>query len=77
VAESSDGFVRAPMPGTVLAIKVAVGQQVKAGEALGVLEAMKMEHTLTAPHDGEVTTIDVNVGDQIPLSAVLFKVVAQ
>jgi len=76
-AESSDGLVRAPMPGTVLAIKVAVGQQVKAGEALGVLEAMKMEHTLTAPHDGEVTTIDVSVGDQIPLSAVLFKVVAQ
>jgi acetyl-CoA/propionyl-CoA carboxylase biotin carboxyl carrier protein len=74
---NSDGMVRAPMPGTVLAIKVVPGQQVHAGEPLGVLEAMKMEHTLIAPYDGEVTAVDVSVGDQIPLSAVLFKVVAQ
>ena len=73
----SDGLVRAPMPGTVLAIKVSPGQQVQAGEPLGVLEAMKMEHTLTAPHDGEVESVEVSVGDQIPLSAVLFKVVAR
>jgi acetyl-CoA/propionyl-CoA carboxylase, biotin carboxylase, biotin carboxyl carrier protein len=73
----SDGLVRAPMPGTVLAIKVSPGQQVQAGEPLGVLEAMKMEHTLTAPHDGEVESVEVGVGDQIPLSAVLFKVVAR
>jgi acetyl/propionyl-CoA carboxylase alpha subunit len=77
VLENSDGNVRAPMPGTVLAIKVSPGQQVQAGEALGVLEAMKMEHTLTAPYDGEVATVEVSVGDQIPLSAVLFKVVAR
>lgn len=76
-AQVSDGLVRAPMPGTVLAIKVTPGQQVQAGEPLGVLEAMKMEHTLTAPHDGEVEAIEVSVGDQIPLSAVLFKVVAR
>ena len=76
-AKASDGLVRAPMPGTVLAVKVSAGQKVQAGEPLGVLEAMKMEHTLTAPHDGEVESVEVAVGDQIPLSAVLFKVVAR
>jgi acetyl/propionyl-CoA carboxylase alpha subunit len=69
-----DGSVRAPMPGTVLAVKVHEGQAVTAGEPLGVLEAMKMEHTLVSPSDGTVTSVDAKVGDQVPLGHVLFQV---
>ena len=72
----ADGSVRAPMPGTVLAVKAQAGQTVVAGEALGVLEAMKMEHTLTAPHDGLVTEVGAAVGDQVPLGHLLFEVEA-
>ena len=72
----ADGSVRAPMPGTVLAVKVHEGQTVTAGEPLGVLEAMKMEHTLTAPTDGTVTSVNAAVGDQVPLGHTLFHVEA-
>ncbi|HET9170368.1 MAG TPA: biotin carboxylase N-terminal domain-containing protein [Actinospica sp.] len=72
----ADGSVRAPMPGTVLAVKAHEGQSVTAGEPLGVLEAMKMEHTLTAPCDGTVTSVGAAVGDQVPLGHVLFHVEA-
>ncbi len=70
------GSDRAPMPGTVLAIKADPGQAVTAGEPLGVLEAMKMEHTLTAPCDGVVTEVGADVGDQVPLGHLLFHVEA-
>ncbi|MBR7837763.1 ATP-grasp domain-containing protein [Actinospica durhamensis] len=70
----ADGTVRAPMPGTVLAVKASVGQRVTAGEPLGVLEAMKMEHTLTAPCDGLVTEVGAAVGEQVPLGHRLFHV---
>jgi len=72
----ADGYVRAPMPGTVLAVKAASGQRVVGGEPLGVLEAMKMEHTLTAPCDGVVTEVGADVGDQVPLGHLLFHVEA-
>jgi acetyl/propionyl-CoA carboxylase alpha subunit len=72
----ADGSVRAPMPGTVLAVKVQEGQTVTAGEPLGVLEAMKMEHTLTAPTDGTVTSVGASVGDQVPLGYTMFHVEA-
>jgi biotin carboxyl carrier protein len=52
------------------------GQSVTAGEPLGVLEAMKMEHTLTAPCDGVVTSVGAAVGDQVPLGRTLFHVEA-
>jgi len=68
----ADGTVRAPMPGTVIAVKVSPGNRVSAGEPLGVLEAMKMEHTLTAPHDGVVGHIGAAVGEQVPIGAPLF-----
>jgi acetyl-CoA/propionyl-CoA carboxylase biotin carboxyl carrier protein len=71
-AAPTDGAVRAPMPGTVIAVKVAVGRQVSAGEALGAIEAMKMEHTLAAPHDGVVAEIGAAVGEQVPIGARLF-----
>jgi biotin carboxyl carrier protein len=55
-------------------VKASVGQQVAAGEPLGVLEAMKMEHTLTAPCDGRVTEVGAAVGEQVPLGHPLFHV---
>ena len=64
------------MPGTVLQVRVAEGQQVAAGDTLGVMEAMKMELPLTAPFDGTVTTVRATEGTQVPLGSVLFVVEA-
>jgi len=62
--EAADG-VAAPMPGRVIQVRVAPGQKVRRGEALMVLEAMKMEHTLSAPRDGTVESVGAAEGDQI------------
>ncbi len=59
------GRLTAPMPGKILAILVKKGQQVKQGTPLLIMEAMKMEHTITAPHDGAVQEIHYAVGDQV------------
>ena len=53
------------MPGKVLAFMVQTGQAVKRGQALAVIEAMKMEHTLHAPHDGTVAQLLYAVGDPV------------
>ena len=53
------------MPGNILDVKVKPGAFVKAGDALVVLEAMKMENEIVAPQDGTVATIDVNKGDVV------------
>jgi 3-methylcrotonyl-CoA carboxylase alpha subunit len=53
------------MPGKVIAIHVQPGSQVKVGDALIVVEAMKMEHTITAPFDGEVSAINYAQGEQV------------
>jgi acetyl/propionyl-CoA carboxylase alpha subunit len=65
------GSCVAPMPGKVIAVRVAVGDAVVAGGALVVLEAMKMEHTLRAPHDGVVRVVRVTPGQQVDGDAVL------
>ena len=57
--------VAAPMPGTVLAVKVSVGQSVKRGETVVLLEAMKMENEIPAPRDGVVASIAVNKGSSV------------
>ncbi|HUO98206.1 MAG TPA: acetyl-CoA carboxylase biotin carboxyl carrier protein subunit, partial [Rhizomicrobium sp.] len=63
----------APMPGRIVQVHVAPGQQVRRGAPLMVLEAMKMEHTLSAPRDGTVETVGASAGDQIGEGAVLVK----
>jgi 3-methylcrotonyl-CoA carboxylase alpha subunit len=59
------------MPGKVIALDVAEGEAVTAGQRLMVLEAMKMEHALTAPFDGTVTALEASVGGQVQVEAVL------
>src|SRR3546814_18339934 len=63
VETGASGRIVAPMPGKVTAVLVAAGDRVAAGAALLPLEAMKMEQTLPAPHDGVVATPDCAVGD--------------
>jgi len=75
-ASLSDGAVLAPMPGTVLAVKVAVGDRVEEGAPLGAMEAMKMELALTAPVAGTVTSVGAAAGDQVPLKHPLFLIEA-
>ena len=57
--------VNAPMPGNINAIKVNVGQSVKAGDVLLILEAMKMENEIKAPQDGTIASIAVNKGQSV------------
>ncbi|MEV8394980.1 MULTISPECIES: biotin carboxylase N-terminal domain-containing protein [unclassified Streptomyces] len=61
----------APMPGTVTVVKVAVGDEVTAGQSLLVVEAMKMEHVISAPHEGTVTELDVTPGSTVAMDQVL------
>ena len=67
----------APMPGRIVQVHVKAGQEVKRGEPLLVLEAMKMEHTLSAPADATVETVEATVGDQIVEGAVLVRFAEQ
>ncbi|MEU1200521.1 acetyl/propionyl/methylcrotonyl-CoA carboxylase subunit alpha [Streptomyces sp. NPDC005813] len=61
----------APMPGTVTVVKVAVGDEVAAGQSLLVVEAMKMEHVISAPHAGTVSELDVTPGATVAMDQVL------
>ncbi|HEY8603883.1 acetyl/propionyl/methylcrotonyl-CoA carboxylase subunit alpha [Tsuneonella suprasediminis] len=70
-ASAADGAILAPMPGKVIAVDVAKGDIVTAGQRLMVLEAMKMEHALTAPFDGTVSELNASEGGQVQVDAVL------
>jgi len=70
-----DGDVRSPMPGAVIAVRVAPGDEVEEGQVLLVVEAMKMEHALTAPFAGTVD-LSVRTGDQVVVDQLLATVAA-
>ena len=63
--EEVTGGLIAPMPGSVVAVRVTAGAHVKQGDPLLVVEAMKMEHSISAPFDGVVREICFDVGDQV------------
>ncbi|MFJ5529181.1 acetyl-CoA carboxylase biotin carboxylase subunit [Streptomyces sp. NPDC093261] len=70
-AHSGTESLTAPMPGTVTVVKVAVGDEVAAGQSLLVVEAMKMEHVISAPHAGTVAELDVSPGTTVAMDQVL------
>ena len=72
-AQDEKGGLTAPMPGKVVSFAVKVGDKVKAGQSLAVMEAMKMEHTIVAPKDGQVKELLYAPGDQIAEGAELLK----
>ncbi|MGZ3115621.1 acetyl-CoA carboxylase biotin carboxylase subunit [Streptomyces sp. H62] len=70
-AHAGADSLTAPMPGTVTVVKVAVGDEVAAGQSLLVVEAMKMEHVISAPHAGTVAELDVAPGTTVAMDQVL------
>jgi biotin carboxyl carrier protein len=70
----AQGSLLAPMPGSVLRVGAAPGDTVTAGQPLVWLEAMKMEHTITAPADGVLAELNVTAGQQVEVGAVLARV---
>jgi 3-methylcrotonyl-CoA carboxylase alpha subunit len=68
-----DNQIRAPMPGKVIAVRVAVGDTVGRGTVLMVIEAMKMEHALTAPRDSVIQDITIQPGDQVTDGDILIR----
>jgi len=69
-----DGAILAPMPGRVIAVDVAAGDTVTKGQKLLTLEAMKMEHGLTAPFDGTVAELNASAGAQVQVDALLARI---
>ena len=59
------GGVRAPLPGTILEIKVKIGDDVKVGDTLLIMEAMKMENNIKADKAGKISVLKINVGDSV------------
>ena len=75
-ASAHDGDILSPMPGRIIAVEVAAGDVVTKGQKLLTLEAMKMEHSLTAPFDGVVAEVNADVGGQVNEGMVLVRVEA-
>lgn len=75
-AAGGDGRVEAPMPGTIVAVRVAEGDRVTAGTPIAVLESMKMQNEIAAPVDGTVKRIHCRAGDQVGYGDVLAEVEA-
>ncbi len=67
----AEGSLLAPMPAAVISVAVSEGQEVSKGDVVVVLEAMKMQHTITAPYDGVVTELSAKAGAQVESGAVL------
>ena len=73
---AGDGAILSPMPGKVIAVEVAAGDRVTKGQKLLTLEAMKMEHSLTAPFDGVVAELNATTGAQVQVEALLARIEA-
>jgi acetyl-CoA/propionyl-CoA carboxylase biotin carboxyl carrier protein len=71
------GSLRSPMPGTVLSVSVADGDRVRSGQPMLVIEAMKMEHTISAPIEGRVAELAVRPGSQVAVDQPLATVVPE
>jgi 3-methylcrotonyl-CoA carboxylase alpha subunit len=71
-----DGDILSPMPGKIIAVEVSQGQTVTKGQKLLTLEAMKMEHSLTAPFDGVVAELNATPGAQVQVEALLVRIEA-
>jgi 3-methylcrotonyl-CoA carboxylase alpha subunit len=71
-----DGAILSPMPGKIIAVEVAAGDAVTKGQKLLTLEAMKMEHSLTAPFDGVVVELNAAAGAQVQVEALLVRIEA-
>ncbi|MCI4645311.1 MAG: biotin/lipoyl-binding protein, partial [Hyphomonadaceae bacterium] len=76
-AALSDGAITSPMPGRIVSVSVAEGDEVGEGQVLVMLEAMKMEHTLTAPFDGIVTELFAKADAQVAEGILLMKIELQ
>lgn len=74
VGGGGDGVILSPMPGRIIAVDVAAGDRVAKGQKLLTLEAMKMEHSLTAPFDGMVAELNCEVGAQVQVEALLARI---
>jgi len=74
---AGDGAILSPMPGRIIAVAVTEGQAVTVGQPLVTLEAMKMEHVLTAPFDGIVTDLKARTGGQVAEGIALVRIVAE
>lgn len=74
---TGDTEILAPMPGVVVDVPVRPGDEIRAGQAVVVVEAMKMQNELTAEHDGVVTKVEVKAGDTVDGGAVLVVVKAK
>ncbi|GAM00256.1 acetyl/propionyl/methylcrotonyl-CoA carboxylase subunit alpha [Sphingomonas parapaucimobilis] len=74
---AGDGAILSPMPGRIIAVAVTEGQAVSAGQPLVTLEAMKMEHVLTAPFDGIVTDLKAETGGQVAEGVALVRIVTE
>jgi 3-methylcrotonyl-CoA carboxylase alpha subunit len=73
---TGDGAILSPMPGRIIAVEVAAGDVVTKGQRLLTLEAMKMEHSLTAPFDGVVAELNATAGAQVHVEALLARIIA-
>lgn len=74
VAEGGEFHLKAPMPGLIVAIPVAEGQEIKKGQVLLILESMKMQNELKAPRDGVVDRIRVKAGESVEQKQTLLSV---
>ncbi len=75
--EAGSGQLNAPMPGKIVQVLVEEGASVEKGQPLMILEAMKMEHTISAPGKGKVAKLNFRAGEQVPEGAALLQIEAE